>query len=217
MKEKKIDLKSLEKSVFRTLFEDGFYDIFFGVFFLDYAICIYLKHVLSIPFAFLFFPLLTFIDFFIIFYGKRKITSPRIGYVRFREKRRQKLQKMRIIILLSVAVAFVIFLISIINIIPQELLEYELGLIIMDFCFMAIPIGIMGYFLDYPRLYLIGFVGGLCLSITELSLSIFNNYYIGFLMFLISGLIFTFSGIKMLYQFLKKYNIKEKGMLSNER
>ncbi|MBD3195544.1 MAG: hypothetical protein GF317_10840 [Candidatus Lokiarchaeota archaeon] len=210
MENNKRELEEIEKNLFRSLSEDGFYDIFFGLLYLNFGFSFYLRDILLVPYDFLFFPIFFGIDFFILFYGKRKITIPRIGFVQFREKRRNKLKKMRRFIIITVSMSIIIFLISLVVILPSETIEFHLGLITLDFCFIFIPITLMGYFLDYYRLYITGLIGGISLALAELSFMGLLYVIIGVVAFLISGMIITTSGIIMLLKFIKKYNLENK-------
>ena len=87
-----LDLKSIEKKVYRSFFEDGFWDIFIGMLLLGFGLG-WTRIIFDImePLYILIISIIwTTITFLIYYLGKKFITLPRIGTVKFGQKRKAR-------------------------------------------------------------------------------------------------------------------------------
>jgi hypothetical protein len=199
------ELKELEKKAWRSNFQDGLWDIYFGLLFIGIGIY-------TIPQLFGFdntFGLvmilmiwdLSSVALFII--GKKLIAIPRIGFARFSKKR--VIKKIKLTIFLSFMVGLnVVFLL-----LPFSGLNIKLDafktMLIVGTLFLTLPICVIAYFLQFERLYLIGIMGGLGLSITGLLHPIVDSPLHIILTFCPIGCIITTWGIVIFIRFLKAY------------
>ncbi|MFX0030518.1 MAG: hypothetical protein ACFE8B_15005 [Candidatus Hermodarchaeota archaeon] len=204
------ELKELEKKAWRSNFQDGLWDIYFGLLFIGIGIY-------TIPQLFGFdntFGLimilmiwdLSSVVLFII--GKKLITIPRIGFVRFSKKR--VIKKIKLTIFLSFMVGLnVVFLL-----LPFSGLNIKLDafktMLIIGTLFLTLPICVIAYFLQFERLYLIGVMGGVGLSITGLLGPIVGSPLKYVLTFCPIGSIIITWGIVIFIRFLKAYPLPKK-------
>lgn len=208
-----IDLKDLEKKAWKSTFQDGLWDIYFGLLFLGMGIY-------TIPQLFGFdntFGLIlilliwNFSSFGLFFIGKKKITIARVGFVKFGKKR--IIKKIKLAIFLSFMVVLnVIFLF-----LPFTGLNLRLNafttMLLIGTIFIILPISIVAYYLQFERLYLIGIMGGLGLSITGLLRPLIGSPLNTIITFSSIGGIITIWGIVILVRFLKQYPIPEKDQI----
>jgi len=76
------DLKALERRVWSRFFRDGFWEIFFGMMFVGMGLRELADNIM--------FTFLIFMGILVMIFGKRFITTPRMGLVRFNERRRTR-------------------------------------------------------------------------------------------------------------------------------
>ena len=94
-----VDLKSLERKAYRSIFEDGVWDLFIGLIILSLGFSTFLSSILNLNelwFAIIPTLILNIIAFLIFFLGKKFITIPRLGIVKFGQKRKSKQQKLKL-------------------------------------------------------------------------------------------------------------------------
>ena len=196
----KINLKEIERKAWRSYFQDGLWDIFLGLLLLSYGIIPFLEDI-GIP------HLLSYMAFIpayvVLFAGKKYITVPRIGFVKFNSKRKTKKMKATIVVAISVIFGSIVLLLTLTNTLPVKgnipfgALAFGINAIIV-FSFIA-------YFLDFTRLYLYGLFFALSIALVELSRSYVGFTYDNIVGFGTFGGITTIIGIAYLIQFLRKY------------
>ncbi|MFX0021281.1 MAG: hypothetical protein ACFE9S_03075, partial [Candidatus Hermodarchaeota archaeon] len=156
-----IDLKEIEKKTWRSTLEDGILDIYFGILVLSIGIGITLSDFLPEPFDSLLPIILMIIGLILFLLGKKYITQPRLGVVKFGFK--QKSRKFKTVIVLSIN-AIILLIAYIMRIINPDLWSifpvYIQGLI-TGLLFITVPLCFAAYFLQHPRLYFIAILVGL--------------------------------------------------------
>ncbi len=185
-----IDLKKIEKKAWKTYYaQDGLFDIFFGIMILVGAI----RTITDIPW-FIFGIL---IGVLIIPLGKRYITTPRIGRVKFGEKRQGKMIIVTGGIGIAISITALLFFITVYSgDFPKILGSFLMvAMIVMVFTLMA-------YFLDHYRLF---FYGIFFASTEFIWFFLGRNTAAYYELFL--GTIILFVGIFVLIRFLKRYPI----------
>ena len=183
----KINLKELEKKAWTTYFQDGLWDIFFGIMLLTMVIRTITDNV--------WFTFLMFLGVFFMIAGKRYITTPRIGLVKFGTARMMKRIKLLGIIGLTVIITSCLlwpnaFFKDLPTIVSSILVA---SMVITIFCAMA-------YYLDYFPLAIYGLLFG----IGEILWSLFGES-VGLMAMLVFGSFIFILGLIMLGQFLRKY------------
>jgi len=208
-----IDLKELEKKAYRSTFQDGFWDIFIGMIFMGFAL-IPLGDVFGLPemIGMLLISLgwnISAVVFMIL--GKKYVTIPRIGMIKFGPKRKADQRKVKIYLGINVLFGVVILLLQMTGMfgfitIQRFALSILLGL------FISLPFGIMAYFLDFPRLYIYALLGGLGFFLIDV-LELFTSGPLSlFLVFGIIGGSIVIVGIVFLIKFFRKYPLPKEAL-----
>jgi hypothetical protein len=183
-----LDLEKLESSAFRAYFEDGLFDIFFGLMFILSAV----RSMADDPI----FSLTILVAVLVPVLGKRMVTYPRLGQVKFREHREKGLLRvMWVTVVLVIASAVIIGLNSV-----TDLLE---GRIVGDLVFGAMFIGItamLGHYFEYPLLV----VHGVIFAVIALSNGLAGSD-VGAVVGLVGGSVSVMIGVVNLTTFLRKY------------
>lgn len=183
-----IDLEKLESSAFRAYFEDGMFDIFFGLMFILGG----LRTITDEPA----FSLLILVAVLVPVLGKRAITYPRLGRVKFREHRVKGLFRIMLVTVILVLVSAAIVGLHL----STDLLE---GRLVGDLVFGAMFIGItlvMGQYFEYPLLV----VHGVIFAIIALCNGLLEDDAAATVA-LIGGSISIIIGLTNLATFLRKY------------
>jgi hypothetical protein len=166
-----------------------------------------LSHVLPNPFdKFILFIFLGIgLGFFLL--GKKYITQPRLGVVKFGLKRKGRKLKTLIVLSINLVILLILFLIRFTN--PELNLEFPgfLDGLILGLLFITAPICFAAYFIQYPRFYLYGLLVGISFFLTDLFYIFVPEPFDTLIVYgLISGIIIMI-GIVLLIRFLKKYPV----------
>jgi uncharacterized membrane-anchored protein len=181
--EEKINLKEMEKKAWKSCFQDGLWDIFLGFILLSFGISPLIEEITGITYL-ISYVILLFLGYFIFYFGKKYITIPRLGNVRFGAKRKYK--KIKVVIILTISV---IFGLAAILITQTDLIPYNIDISIWGIIFAInalIVFSLMAYYLDFPRLYIYSIFFATSIFIVETSRSHVGSTYdtvIGFGMF----------------------------------
>jgi hypothetical protein len=197
-----ISLKEIERKAYRSFFQDGLWDISWGIWLFVWALVPVLE---SKGFSkywgypvFFFSPL-------IIALGKKYITIPRLGLVKFNRERQVKREKLFIIIALMVLLCVVLLGIS-----SKYVLDLKGGLMVLDII-MGLMIGtflsVTAFFMEYNRLYLYAIIVGIGLPGIKIIRQYVGNPTDHILMFGIPSVIIMAFGLIMLVRFIVKYPI----------
>ncbi|MCF7824947.1 MAG: hypothetical protein K9N35_12360 [Candidatus Marinimicrobia bacterium] len=198
------DLKKLERKMFQTLFQDGIYEFAFAVLFLGMALNPWLaENGISKAFLYTFELILAAT---IIVLGKRIFTVPRLGRVKFSEKRK----KISLNILMGGILLNVLFLMAGFvfqdGIANQGNSNYMLT-ILFSFGFLLI-FAVLAYLSSFPTLFLAGLLFATSIPVSEYLYPYLGEPADGMIPFGISALIILALGITKLSNFLNS-NPKE--------
>jgi hypothetical protein len=174
-----IDLKQLERKAFRSTFQDGLWDIFLGLLLLGMGVGMFIGGILGegddVSFLLLaltmigltVFVALVLLGFFV---GKKFITTPRIGRVKFGPARRARRRAVVLVLSLSVLVGVVLLVLGwAFSIAPPE--WTALGWLIPAGAFgvnAVVVFSLIAYYLDYHRAYVYGWFYALAFPTTIL-------------------------------------------------
>ena len=201
-----INLKELERKAWRSFYQDGLWDIFLGLLLLAMAISALLSDIgASEPVQLGIMIALEALAILVLFVGKRRITVPRIGRVRFGPKRKRRLSKVRVVLAISVLVGAALFVAG--PVLTGKLsrsMTFEFILPAGWVVNCLVVFSLMAYFLDFSRLYLIGVLYALAvpLDIMQRELSSIDLTFVAFgfpaaVILLMGAVVFT--------RFLRKY------------
>ena len=219
-----IDLKELERKAFRSTFQDGLWDIFLGLLLLNMGIGTRLGAMLGetemSPMSLLgsMVPLIAFAAVVLLAFwaGKKFITTPRIGLVKFGPQRKAKMKNFRAVLFLSVLLGVIMLILGWAaftgNGLPWWVTEIPLPLYVWPLQ-TIIVFGLGAYFLDVTRFYAYGVLYGLpfplgILLVENTDLTVLGSMAITFgvaagVMMLIGAVLFV--------RFLRKYPLPAEG------
>ena len=183
-----LDLERIESSAFRAYFEDGMWDIFFGLMFITGGI----RTIMDDPR----YSVLIIVAILVHTLGKRYITVPRLGRVKFGQRRVKGQLQMMIVIVVAVVISAAIVALN-----PTtDLFE---GRLLGDLVFAVMIIvvtGVMGHYWEYPQMV----VHGIIFAAIMLISGQYGNDT-GAIAYLVGGCVSISIGLVTLALFLKKY------------
>ena len=204
----KLNLKELERKAWRSFFDDGLWDIYLGLLLglmgtsglLDrsglsesWAMGIYIGMLALVMLAF--------------WAGKRFITVPRIGLVKF--GRARKVRRIKTALVLFASVVFGLVVMQVTSAAKQGAapnIQWGALLPAIWALNMLVVFGLMGYFLDFQRLYFIGLLYAITIPLNEILLTQ-TGVKFGPYLFLVFGAIIVVVGIVYLLRFLQNYPV----------
>ncbi|MFW9950334.1 MAG: hypothetical protein ACFFKA_09465 [Candidatus Thorarchaeota archaeon] len=204
---KEIDLKTLEKKVYRSFFEDGFWDIFIGMLILGMGfswtrILFVIFEPLDLMIMLIIWNTITFLIFYL---GKKFITIPRLGFVKFGEKRKARQKHLKIFLLINVLFGVITFILTFFGLLEFLAFGGALTPLVIGLISFTIPFSIIAYFLGFTRLYIYALTVGFSFFASDLIFSILGSPLDSIIGFGIPGGIIVIIGLVYLFKFLHKY------------
>jgi len=153
----KIDLKELERKAYRSFFEDGIWDIYLGLLLLAMgagpgvlALDVSPAHAALVGLA------LSAVALVIFFAGKKRLTIPRLGRVRFGPARALRKKKTTFVLACSALLGVALLVVGATRSLPSlDLARVPMVAIIFG-ANCIIVFGLGAYYLDFGRLYAYG-------------------------------------------------------------
>ena len=179
-----INLKEVERKAWRSFYQDGLWDIFWGLLLLAMAVGALLSDIgRSEPLQYGILIALEAVAILVLFVGKRRITVPRIGRVRFGPKRKRRLSKVRVVLAISVLVGAALFVAG--PVLTGKLsrsMTFEFILPAGWLVNCLVVFSLMAYFLDFSRLYVIGLMYAIAvpLDVVQRELSSIDLTFVAF-------------------------------------
>ncbi|MFC1926844.1 hypothetical protein ACFLWV_03745 [Chloroflexota bacterium] len=201
------DFQRIEKKVWASYFQDGLWDLFMGLLMLGMGITALTDErpaVYATGFAIIALSVLVFSI------GKRLITYPRIGRVKFGFYRKKKQRKVMIIVGFCVILGLFGSVMGYFGLTPNKELPDAIAALIFGIVFLAI-FGSMAYFMEFNRLY----AYGLLLAIS-MALEVALDSSVGSFTMLVSGAITVFVGVLITLRFMRKYPRLVRGDLDSD-
>ncbi len=203
-----IDLKVLEKKVYQRYFEDGLWDIFLSLIILSIGVAPLFSLLLNIPDPWNdIIPALgvNILAFLIFYFGKKYITVPRIGFVKFGPKRKAKQKKLKLFLFIVFIVNIILFILPFSGITSYIQIEQYIIFLLLGFGFFTFPFCVVAYFLDFTRLYYYAFSLGIGLFLTYLLEPTLGNPLNTILIFGGIGGVILIIGLIYFIRFLKQF------------
>ena len=189
----RIDLKEIERRAWTSYFQDGLWDIFMGILMLTVGIRTFTDNV--------WYTLLILAAVLVPLVGKKFITVPRIGWVRFGPARIARTAKMTGVIIVSVLATLAFLLLPYSGLaFPRTWTSPMMAVLI------AVAFGLLAYYLDFGRL----FAYGLLFAMSEVLWGMFGRP-IGPMAHTVSGIVALIVGLVVLVRFLQRYPIPKGG------
>ncbi len=204
-----LDLKRLEKKAFRATHQDGLWDIYMGGIVMSMAALAYAEASEA-------FPLLRFtiflcglgVSLLIFWAGKKYITTPRLGQVKFGPQR-QRRKRTLVLVLSGIVFVQAVILIGTIFLWNNPQWAERLGfgqvnpdlerliVAVIGMMFVGPSIALISYFNDFMRGYYIAFI---------VSLGVFALIWFGKPIYLIAaGLLIAVPGVILFVRFLREH------------
>ena len=194
-----MDLKTLEKNAWRSYQQDGLWDIYLGLLLWDLALLLNssIEWIESDRVRYLAYLGLIGGAFLIFLTGKRYITAPRLGRVKFGPARKRR--KLHLALILGGFTLVTVVLVILTATAKNNNASLPQGLPVYLFAglFVGAAIASIAWFNDYPRGYYIAVIYALCFGLGE--------YLNNFAIFWIGGLLVWVPGVYLFIRFLKKY------------
>ena len=201
-----ISLKELERKAWTSYFQDGLWDIYLGLLLLAMAVSALLSDVgFSESWGMTILIGLEVLATLVLWVGKKLITVPRMGRVRFGPKRKAKLNWVRVVLLLSVLVGAGVFVAGLA--VRSDRPEWLNAAFFLPAAWVvnAIVVFSLGaYFLDFSRLYLIGVLYALAVPL-DIMFRKFTDIDLSFLAFGAPAMVILIIGLVMFARFLRDY------------
>ena len=208
-----INLKAIERQAWRSVFQDGLWDIYLGMLLMAMAIFALLRKT-NIPEAgqMTMYIGLMGLAMLVLWAGKRLITVPRMGRVKFGSKGKARKMKARVILAVSVLVGVVVFVFTALAFKGNRSEELPLHLIIPGVWAMNMLVlfSLGAYFLHYERLYLIGVLYALPVPL-DIWLNEYAGIKLGFIAFAVPAAIILTMGLVVFIRFLRDYTLPTDG------
>jgi hypothetical protein len=203
----KINLKELERKAWRSFYDDGLWDIYFGML-LAFMGAGRLLDQMNLTEGqtmgiYIGLQVVALAGFLL---AKRFLTVPRIGQVKFGSARKTRRLKTTLVLFISVVVGLVVMLVTgavrknpdMLGIVWQTLIPAVWAINVL------VVFGLMGYFLEFERLYFIGLLYAIPLPLDAI-LRAQAGIRIGMWLFFGLGLLIVVVGTIYLFRFLRDH------------
>ena len=201
-----INLKELERKAFRSTFQDGLWDIYLGFLLLTMGMGPVLPALnTSVMWTLAILLMLSVLAWLAFWAGKKFITTPRMGLVKFGPQRKAKLNKTRAVLSLSALLGVIMFVLR-----ATWNIEWAARIPIPAYIWAVQAIVVFGlgaYFLDVSRFYAYGVLYAIPVPVGIVLLQNTGLPGFMFLPFGVSGGIMVLIGVVMFVRFLRDYPI----------
>jgi len=203
-----INLRELELKAWKSVFQDGLWDIYLGLLLLAMAVQALLSDVgfpessgMAVLIG------LEVLAMLVLWAGKKFITVPRIGRVKFGPKRKTRLSWVMVILFISVLVGAGAFLVaSALRSNRPEWLNAALFLPAAWVVNAMVVFSLGAYFLDFSRLYLVGVMYALAVPL-DILFRKFADVDLSFVAFGAPAAVILIVGLVVFTRFLRDYPI----------
>ena len=145
----------------------------------------------------------------ILLLGKKYVTQPRMGFVKFGPERKKKKKKLTVFLGLNVVVTIIALILTMVGFLQQLAIPGFIFMLAVGLIFVTLPFSAIAYFLQLKRLYLYALIGGLGLSFSEILFPITGSPINDFIIFGGIGLIITVTGLTIFIRFLRDYPLRK--------
>jgi len=183
-----VDLKQIERKAWTSYFQDGLWDIFIGLLMLGMGFNILFDETVWYIAIFA-------LGFLVMIIGRRLITIPRVGRVKFGPARRIKQKKVFVVLAISLLVGFAVSFIPLSGVDPSTIVVAATAGV-----WIILIFGLVAYFMDFRRLYAYGLLFAIAMA-----LAIALDDLIPTIIFFVSGSVALLIGLVVLIRFIRKY------------
>jgi len=190
-----IDLKKIERKAWMSYFHDGFWDIFIGLLMLGMGFNILFDETV-------WYIVILWLAVLVLIVGRRLITIPRVGRVKFGPARKVKQRKVMAVGAISLLVGLVLSFIPLSVVDPPQTVVAAIA-----WFWIMLIFGLVAYFMDFKRLYAYGLLFAIAMALV-----IALDDLIPTIVFLISGGVALLIGLVVLIRFIRKYPRTAEGL-----
>lgn len=206
-----LDLKDLEKKAFRSTYQDGLWDIYNGGVVLSLASLTSIFDTDSDAFPFLRFAIFLAglsLSYLVFWAGKKYVTTPRLGQVKFGQ-RRQKRKRILAVVLGAIVLVQALIVLGTVLLWQNPQWAANLGfdqvnpnlerliVAVIGALFVGPSVSLIAYFNDFMRGYYIAFI---------ISLGVFSLIWFSQPVYVIAaGLLILIPGIVLFARFLRQH------------
>jgi hypothetical protein len=199
---KEPNLKEIERRAYMSYHQDGLLDIFVGLYILGFGLGIYMDIIWEYGFGSIMPAILIAAVLPIWIAAKRKITMPRIGFVKFGARGSNKLFAIFLGIMVAGLGVFFVFTFATFQGARQWLdLIFQNGMLVVGFGSLAVCL-LFGYSMGLKRLYAYG-----VLALVALVIGHFMGIFFAYIL-LALGLTVMVAGFALLIGFVRKYPVQ---------
>jgi hypothetical protein len=207
MNEPVTDLRKLERDAFRRFYEDGIFDIYMGVmllvFFASSVLWEALESELVSYAAILGLALLVTVPLLVY---RRRLLRERLGTFQPGPQRKLRISRTRWVLLGSVALGLIVFVAMAVAVAEPSRLDLASLFVPLLWLVNAVVVfGAMAYYLDVPRFYVYGVVGGLLMPLVIWPDALWGIEVPPWLVFGSAGVALVVFGLLKLRRFLRDY------------
>ncbi len=205
----KINLKELQRKAWRSMFQDGLWDIFLGLLLFNMASGTLLDEMrISDGLRIGIYIGVEVLAMLLMFLGKRYITMPRMGTASFGQYGKVKRNRVQLLLFGSFLLGLIAWL--------AFSGGGELGVLGISRAYvgaifwvvnMLVVFGLAGYFLDFPRLYLIGILYAIPIPLDIFIRQYWHTDAWAFPIFAVPSLIILGVGVVLFIRFLRNYPV----------
>ncbi|MFX1468651.1 MAG: hypothetical protein ACFFB8_08295 [Promethearchaeota archaeon] len=203
-----VNLKSLERKAYRSIFEDGLWDLFIGLILLSLGLTTFLSSILNLSdlwVAVIPTLILNIIALLIFYLGKKFITIPRLGIVKFGPKRKSKQQKLKLFLFAFFILNIILLILPFTDLVNSIKFEPLIIALILGLGAITLPFVVIAYLLDFTRLYIYAILAGIGFFLTEVLYPFVGSPLDTLLSFGVLGGVIVVIGLYYFIHFLKKY------------
>ena len=210
----KINLKEVERKAWRSFYQDGLWDIFLGLLLLAWAIGALISDTgMSELWVNAVYLVLFMLAFVVIWAGKKFITVPRMGRVKFGPKGKARLSWVVVIFVISALLGVIVPLVGLaVRSNPPGWLNSAFFFPAAWVVNMLVVFGVGAYFLDFNRLYLIGVLYALPVPL-EIMQRELSSIDLTFVAFGLPAAVILLMGAVVFVRFLRDYPLPTGGAL----
>jgi len=183
-----IDLKKIERKAWTSYFHDGLWDIFMGLLMLGMGIYILVDETV-------WYIVILSLAVLVLIVGRRLVTIPRVGRVKFGPARKVKQRKVMAVGAISLLVGLALSFIPLSVVDPPQTVVAAIA-----WFWIMLIFGLVAYFMDFRRLYAYGLLFAIAMALV-----IALDDLIPTIVFLVSGGIALLIGLVMFIRFIRKY------------
>ena len=202
----KINLKELERKAWTSYFQDGLWDIYLGLLLLAMAVWALLSDVgFSESWGMAIYIGLEVLAILVLLAGKKMITVPRMGRVKFGPRRKAKLNWVRVVLFISILVGAGVFVAGLaVRSDRPEWLNASFFLPAAWVVNAIVVFSLGAYFLDFSRLYLIGVMYALAVPL-DIVFRKLADIDLSFIAFGVPAMVILITGLGVFIRFLHDY------------